>query len=99
MQCFLNNDKNFAAKSINLYRSCSLGRKFNAGGKLARAPFNERARAEGHLLRALYAQALYPPDILYALYEHVSPRIKATASAFSRTSSRVAGFSALLGKI
>ena len=99
MQCFLNNDKNFAAKSINLYRYCSLRAQIYAGGKLARAPFNERARAEGHLLRALYAQALYPPDILYALYEHASPRINDTASAFSRTSSRAACFGALLGKI
>ncbi|MBF0983937.1 MAG: hypothetical protein HXK63_02145 [Campylobacter sp.] len=46
-----------------------------------------------------YAQALYPPNILYALYEHASPRINATASAFSRTRGRVAGFGALLGKI
>ena len=34
------------------------------------------------------AQALYPLDIFYALYTHASPRINATTSAFSRTSSR-----------
>ena len=45
-----------------------------------------------------YAQALYPPGTLYALYEHASPRINATASALSRTRGRVAGFGALLGK-